>query len=175
MRRAPIGAKRMPTMNIVGSTVRGVRIGCHAFRRCCLNAVSVTVKGKAHSQSSDNTPPSSSHPRSTREAKARQTRTCRSPPAALLLLRPLALRVALLLAVEDRHAGSARCVQQQNENPAQREDEIKLKWPAEEEEERRGGVSEGRRVDVGKAESDVGRRCDDARRSFRRQRAPVLT
>ena len=30
----------MPTMKSVGRTVRGVRIGCHAFNRCCLNAVS---------------------------------------------------------------------------------------------------------------------------------------
>ena len=35
-----MGAKRMPTMNSVGRTVRGVRMGCHAFSRCCLNAVS---------------------------------------------------------------------------------------------------------------------------------------
>ena len=35
-----MGAKRIPMMNSVGSTVRGVRIGCHAFSRCCLNAVS---------------------------------------------------------------------------------------------------------------------------------------
>ena len=28
-----------PTMNKVGRTVRGVRMGCHALRRCCLNAV----------------------------------------------------------------------------------------------------------------------------------------
>ena len=160
-----MGAKRMPTMNSVGSTVRGVRMGCHAFSRCCLNAVSGREKEQVRRQA----PPADFH------ASREVTLTRRSPPAALLLLRPLALRVALLLAVEDRHAVSARCVQRQNENPAQREDEIKLKWPAEEEEERRGGVSEGRRVDVGKAESDVGRRCDDARRSFRRQRAPVLT
>lgn len=26
-------------MKNVGKTVRGVRIGCHAFKRCCLNAV----------------------------------------------------------------------------------------------------------------------------------------
>lgn len=37
----PIGANRRPIMKRVGRTVLGVRIGCHAFRRCCLNAVSV--------------------------------------------------------------------------------------------------------------------------------------
>ncbi len=35
-----MGAKRMPMMRSVGRTVFGVRIGCHAFSRCCLNAVS---------------------------------------------------------------------------------------------------------------------------------------
>lgn len=40
MRSPPIGAKMMAMMNNVGRTVRGVRIGCHALSRCCLNAVS---------------------------------------------------------------------------------------------------------------------------------------
>lgn len=39
-RRAPMGAKRIPMMRRVGRTVFGVRIGCQAFSRCCLNAVS---------------------------------------------------------------------------------------------------------------------------------------
>ena len=42
MSRAPIGAKMIPMMKSVGRTVLGVRIGCHAFRRCCLKAVSAT-------------------------------------------------------------------------------------------------------------------------------------
>jgi len=42
MRRAPIGAKTIPMMKSVGRTVFGVRMGCHAFRRCCLKAVSAT-------------------------------------------------------------------------------------------------------------------------------------
>jgi len=36
-----MGAKRMPMMRSVGRTVFGVRIGCQAFSRCCLNAVSM--------------------------------------------------------------------------------------------------------------------------------------
>ena len=43
IKRPPMGAKRIPMMKRVGSTVFGVRIGCHAFRRCCLNAVSVVL------------------------------------------------------------------------------------------------------------------------------------
>ena len=35
----------MPTANSVGSTVFGVRSGCQAFSRCCLNAVSIVYKG----------------------------------------------------------------------------------------------------------------------------------
>lgn len=38
--KPPIGAKMTPMMNKVGRTVFGVRIGCHALRRCCLKAVS---------------------------------------------------------------------------------------------------------------------------------------
>ena len=30
----------MPMMKRVGRTVLGVRMGCHAFKRCCLKAVS---------------------------------------------------------------------------------------------------------------------------------------
>ena len=41
MRRAPMGAKMMPMMRSVGRTVFGVRIGCQALSRCCLNAVSM--------------------------------------------------------------------------------------------------------------------------------------
>jgi hypothetical protein len=41
MRRAPIGANMIPMMRRVGRTVFGVRIGCHAFSRCCLKAVSM--------------------------------------------------------------------------------------------------------------------------------------
>jgi len=37
----PIGAKMMPTAKKSGKTVLGVRIGCHAFSRCCRKAVSV--------------------------------------------------------------------------------------------------------------------------------------
>jgi hypothetical protein len=40
IRRPPMGAKHRPTMNKTGRTVLGVRIGCQAFRRCCLKAVS---------------------------------------------------------------------------------------------------------------------------------------
>jgi hypothetical protein len=41
MRRAPMGAKRIPMIRRVGRTVFGVRIGCQAFSRCCLKAVSM--------------------------------------------------------------------------------------------------------------------------------------
>lgn len=36
-----MGANMIPMMRSVGRTVFGVRIGCHAFSRCCLNAVSM--------------------------------------------------------------------------------------------------------------------------------------
>ena len=36
-----MGAKMMPIIRSVGRTVFGVRIGCQAFSRCCLNAVSM--------------------------------------------------------------------------------------------------------------------------------------
>jgi hypothetical protein len=38
--KPPMGANMMPVMKSVGRTVLGVSIGCHAFRRCCLKAVS---------------------------------------------------------------------------------------------------------------------------------------
>ncbi|RUP43261.1 hypothetical protein BC936DRAFT_137421 [Jimgerdemannia flammicorona] len=38
--RPPMGAKISPTMKKVGSTVLGVKMGCHAGNRCCLNGVS---------------------------------------------------------------------------------------------------------------------------------------
>jgi hypothetical protein len=34
-----MGAKITPTMKKRGRTVFGVKMGCHAFKRCCLNAV----------------------------------------------------------------------------------------------------------------------------------------
>jgi hypothetical protein len=37
---APIGTKTSPTMKKTGRAVEAVRMGCHAFSRCCLNAVS---------------------------------------------------------------------------------------------------------------------------------------
>ena len=47
-RRPPMGAKTRPMMRRVGRTVFGVKIGCQAFRRCCLKAVSMlrTIYGK---------------------------------------------------------------------------------------------------------------------------------
>jgi hypothetical protein len=40
MINAPMGAKMRPIMKMVGKTALGVKMGCHAFNRCCLNAVS---------------------------------------------------------------------------------------------------------------------------------------
>lgn len=40
-RRPPMGAKMTPTAKNSGRTVLGVRMGCHAFSRCCRNALSV--------------------------------------------------------------------------------------------------------------------------------------
>ena len=37
---APIGTNIIPTMKKTGSAVEAVKIGCHAFNRCCLNGVS---------------------------------------------------------------------------------------------------------------------------------------
>lgn len=39
-----------PIRKKVGRTVLGVRMGCHALRRCCLNAVSVhkMIKGEQY-------------------------------------------------------------------------------------------------------------------------------
>jgi len=36
-----MGAKRIPMIRRVGRTVFGVKIGCQAFSRCCLKAVSM--------------------------------------------------------------------------------------------------------------------------------------
>lgn len=36
----PIGRNTRPIIKNVGKTVLGVRMGCHAFNRCCLKAVS---------------------------------------------------------------------------------------------------------------------------------------
>ena len=91
-----MGAKRMPTMNSVGRTVRGVRMGCHAFSRCCLNAVSGREKEQVRRQA----------PAADFHASRKVTLTRRSPPAALFLL-PLAL-IPVLLAVEYAHRGSDR-------------------------------------------------------------------
>ena len=46
----PIGAKMIPMRKKVGRTVLGVRIGCQALRRCCLQvatAISVTFGHEA--------------------------------------------------------------------------------------------------------------------------------
>ena len=40
-RTPPMGAKMTPTAKNSGSTVLGVKMGCHAFSRCCLKALSV--------------------------------------------------------------------------------------------------------------------------------------
>lgn len=42
-RRPPMGAKMRPMTRRVGRTVLGVRMGCQALSRCCLNAVSVVA------------------------------------------------------------------------------------------------------------------------------------
>lgn len=44
-RTPPSGTKMTPIRKSVGRTVAGVRIGCHAFSRCCLNAVSARQAG----------------------------------------------------------------------------------------------------------------------------------
>ena len=92
-----MGAKRMPTMNSVGRTVRGVRMGCHAFSRCCLNAVSGREKEQVRRQA----------PAADFHASRKVTLTRRSPPAALLLLGAIAV-VTVLLAVEETHEGYAK-------------------------------------------------------------------
>jgi hypothetical protein len=45
----PRGANKMPMMKKVGSTDFAVKMGCHAFRRCCLNEVSIRA-GKQREQ-----------------------------------------------------------------------------------------------------------------------------
>lgn len=92
--RPPIGAKMMPMMKRVGSTVFGVSMGCHALRRCCLKAVSGR-KGLLRSVKG--------------ESAAGRTRG--TSPAALFLL-AFAVAVvgvvfALFLAIENGHG--CRC------------------------------------------------------------------
>ena len=41
--RPPMGAKRIPMIKRVGRTAFGVRMGCHAFRRCWRKAVSIIL------------------------------------------------------------------------------------------------------------------------------------
>lgn len=48
-----MGAKMSPRMKKVGRTERGVRMGCHALRRCCLKAVSTRVWARASDQQDD--------------------------------------------------------------------------------------------------------------------------
>ena len=67
MRMPPMGAKSIPRMKKVGRTVLGVRMGCHAFKRCCLKAVSKSRMRK-------------------KRGEKRRKHTCWSPPAAFLLL-----------------------------------------------------------------------------------------
>lgn len=43
-RTTPIGIKIRPMMRKTGRAVLAVMIGCHAGRRCCLNAVSEEEK-----------------------------------------------------------------------------------------------------------------------------------
>ena len=40
---APKGTKTTPTMKNTGRAVEAVKIGCHAFNRCCLKGVSVKI------------------------------------------------------------------------------------------------------------------------------------
>ena len=42
----PIGMKQMPRTKNAGSTVRGVRIGCHALSRCWRNAEPAGVSSR---------------------------------------------------------------------------------------------------------------------------------
>lgn len=75
--RPPMGAKMMPTAKNMGKTVLGVRIGCHAFNRCCLNAVSARV--------------------STSHGRISQRPTGRPPRLGLLLVLLLLVDLPLLL------------------------------------------------------------------------------
>lgn len=69
-----MGANSIPMMKSVGNTVLGVRIGCQAFSRCCLNAVSAAQT--KHGQKC-----------LCRASPQHQRLTCGSPPSALLLRR----------------------------------------------------------------------------------------
>lgn len=86
----------MPMMKSVGRTVFGVSIGCHAFKRCCLKAVS--WRRNCCGQSGKG------------ELAARLT--CRPSPATLLLLAlailVVCIVVALLLAIEKAHGCGCR-------------------------------------------------------------------
>jgi hypothetical protein len=44
MSTAPIGANSKPMAKSVGRTLLGVKMGCQALRRCCLNAVSTVYR-----------------------------------------------------------------------------------------------------------------------------------
>jgi hypothetical protein len=46
-----MGAKMTPTAKKRGRTVFGVRMGCHAFKRCCRKALSARVRQHSHSHS----------------------------------------------------------------------------------------------------------------------------
>lgn len=45
-----MGANMIPMMRSVGRTVFGVRIGCQAFSRCCLKAVSMVKRQEGGSK-----------------------------------------------------------------------------------------------------------------------------
>jgi hypothetical protein len=90
MRRPPMGAKIMPIMKRVGRTVFGVRIGCHALRRCCLKAVS-----KADSQQQlYNMPNFHKH-------------TCRTPPTSLFLWGSVGVIISSFLSIKKTHGSSS--------------------------------------------------------------------
>lgn len=95
--RPPIGANMTPMMKSVGRTVFGVSIGCHAFRRCCLKAVS-RRRNCCGQRLGKN------------DLAVRLT--CRPSPATLLLLAlailVVCVVVAVLLAVEEAHRYGCR-------------------------------------------------------------------
>ena len=82
--RPPIGANMMPVMNSVGRTVLGVSMGCHAFRRCCLKAVSRGIRLRSETEKA-------------RVGGARLT--CRASPASLFLLAFAVLVVRVVVAL----------------------------------------------------------------------------
>lgn len=90
MRTVPMGAKTRPMMKRVGRTVLGVRMGCHALRRCCLKAVSECM-GELAGLDSDG-----------------EIRTCWTTPTGLFLGGALGGGGLFLLAVEERHGGRKR-------------------------------------------------------------------